>query len=241
MKVSMVIPCAPKDFYKLCNVLNFTASCSKKPDEVILGISQIHMFQQDELEKVQKLGPTLFNEFKITGVVDKHWPGPNRQRASEVATGDIIIYQDADDLPHFQRVEHISRFFEEMDIVHLNSAYFHSAFTYEHRVNYEDVKTVESNTIYKRYFPSGDLKECTKVTWSYGDNLGFKFPLIHVGATSIRRSVLEKIQWKDVKDLTLCDDQGFKHRTEDYEFCMSLLHTFNKSLLIDAPLYYYYT
>jgi hypothetical protein len=241
MKVSMVIPCAPKDFYKLEKVLNFTASCSKKPDEVILGISQIYMFQEAELEKVRKLGPQLFNEFKITGTNDRCWPGPNRQRASELATGDIIIYQDADDLPQHQRVELISRFFEEKDILHLNHAYFHSAFTYEYRTSYENIKFVESDVIYKRYFPTGDLRECTKVTMSYGYDLGFNFPLIHVGATSIRRSVLEKIQWKDVKDLTLCTDPGTVPRTEDYEFSMSILHTFNKSLLIDAPLYYYYT
>ena len=237
----MVIPCAPKDFSLLEKVLTFTAEGTKKPDEVILGISEAGQFLGDRLDRVVSIGRQLFKEFKITTTNDRCWPGPNRQRASESATGDIIIYQDADDLPHPQRVEHVSRFFEEKDIVHLNHAYFHSVFTYEHRVEYEKIQTVDSDTLYKRYFPNGDFKECTKVTWSYGYDLGFKFPLIHVGATSIRRSVLERIQWKDVKDLTLGEDQGLKHRTEDYEFSMSILHTFNKSLLIDAPLYYYYT
>ena len=51
--------------------------------------------------------------------------GANRNRASVVATGGVLIYQDADDLPHPQRVEIIAALFENYAIDHLMHYFYH--------------------------------------------------------------------------------------------------------------------
>ncbi len=59
-------------------------------------------------------------ELKIVCVEEKSPAGRNRHLGSKEAGGDIIIFQDADDLPHLQRNEIIQKIFiNNPNIVHI--------------------------------------------------------------------------------------------------------------------------
>jgi len=240
MKISIVIPCIPRHFFKLLGLLKTLYEGTRIPDEVIVVITEIDRIHRPLIDELLDAGKKFFHTFTLVPLKEHAYSGPARQSGSVVSAGDVIIYQDADDLPHAQRVKILEHFFETTDALHINHAYYHNVEVTNPKILLESIHTVPSNTIYKRYFPTGDILECVKTTYSYGDNLGFSYPLIHVGATSIRREVLDKISWKDVNDLKLVSDPGLRPRTEDYEFSMEILHKFNRSLLLDAKLYYYY-
>ena len=52
--------------------------------------------------------------------------GQNRNRGFDAAAGDVLIYQDADDIPHPQRVEIIAGLFETYEIEHLMHGYIYA-------------------------------------------------------------------------------------------------------------------
>jgi glycosyltransferase involved in cell wall biosynthesis len=67
--------------------------------------------------------PPLFG-VEVTHSVPPCTAGANRNRGSAIARGDVLIYQDADDLPHPQRVEIIAGLFEKYRIDHLMHYYY---------------------------------------------------------------------------------------------------------------------
>jgi hypothetical protein len=238
LKISVVIPCDSKHLHNMQYVFDMMLKSTRIPDEVVVRFSSMGSVPIKASSAVIQEGQRLFKEFKYACLNTPEYSGPNRQVASEMATGDLIIYQDADDLPHYRRFELIDKYFEQTGCMHLNHAYYHNTEWHTQPVFDDSIKMVESGVLFNRYFPDGDISKC----WahSYGYDLGFSYPLIHTGATSIRRDVLEKVKWKHPNELYLAGSDVVKERTEDYEFCMEILHSFNKSILIDAPLYFYY-
>ena len=61
-------------------------------------------------------------------------------------------------------------------------------------------------------------------------SLEARFMRTHAGALCIRREVLQKVTWA-----------GSVQGAEDREFFLNVLKTFNKAILIDAPLLNYNT
>ena len=240
MKISIVIPCIPRHFMQLHNVLQKLHDGTRVPDEVVVVLTESNRIHVPLIDSLREIGKTFFPSFVVVTLPHVTYSGPARQAGSVVSTGEVIIYQDADDIPHKQRVEVLEHFFNTTDALHINHAYYHNVEATSPPICIGDIHTVPSQTVFSRYFPTGSIAECVKTTFSYGDNLGFTFPLIHVGATSVRREVLGQVSWKDVSNLSLVSDPGLRPRTEDYEFCMEVLHKFNRSLLLDAQLYYYY-
>lgn len=222
------------------NVFDKMQKSSRIPDEVTVRFSSMGSISTDVLSAVLQEGKELFKEFKYDSIDTPEYSGPNRQVASDLATGELLVYQDADDLPHYRRFELIERYFEQTGCMHLNHAYYHNTDWQTFPILDDSIKVVESEILHKKYFPDGNISKCWDHTHSYGYDLGFDFPLIHTGATSIRREVLEKVKWKHPDKLCLSGEGVPRYRTEDYEFCMEVLHTFNKSILINTPLYFYY-
>jgi hypothetical protein len=167
--------------------------------------------------------------------------------AEELCLGDIILYQDADDLPHPQRVEIVKQYFETHDIVHLTHSYaflgplppwadknvHHTSSTMPQNINTKDIVFMNSEWISRLYFPGGKLTDCTRSASSWG----LKNCIQHAGACCVRRDVLQKIRWKKNCDLTLAPIN--RGKAEDYEFCMECAFAFQKSMMISAVLYQY--
>lgn len=240
LKISVVIPCDSKHLHNMHYVYDTMLKSTRIPDEVVVRFSSMGSIPIKASSAVIQEGQRSFKEFKYACLDTPEYSGPNRQVGSDMSTGDLIIYQDADDLPHYRRFEIIERYFERTGCLHLNHAYYHNTELVTAPVIDDSIKVVESDILHKRYFPDGDISKCWDHTHSYGYDLGFDYPLIHTGATSIKREVLEKVKWKHPGDLKLAGAGVPIERTEDYEFCMEVLHTFNKSILIDTPLYFYY-
>ena len=100
---SVIIPCFYGHFKHLDELMNALCNQTVLPDEVVISLSEI-----------DKLNPALIKKFEnkkypFPVKLIKHrellWAGPNRNSACEHAIGDIFICQDADDLPHPQRIE----------------------------------------------------------------------------------------------------------------------------------------
>jgi len=219
MKTSLVIPCTPAHFSEyidrtLSNIRNGT----EQPDEIIVSLSL-----SQEVDK----GFIAVIKGKYDVAVIEHsgkmTHGPNRQAGSDASSGDLIIYQDADDIPHPQRVEIIKHFFETKDIVHLNHFWIAESMDF---VTYDKgaVAYTSSQTIYDFVFPNKKIDDCFD-----GGGYGSVAGRTHGGLTAVTRNVLDTVRWKDWGEIP-------NRRAEDYMFCCETLFSFNKSIIIHAAL-----
>jgi hypothetical protein len=153
--------------------------------------------------------------------------------ASYMSTGDIIVYQDDDDIPSCRRIEIIKHFFETQDIMCLNHSYvYNKEVPNLDNVDINAIRYIQSDEIYNKYFPNRKLEECVSISKSYGG--GFNVPTC-AGPVSIKREVLNYVKWKANNEISLCAQR----KGEDYDFCMEVLYRFNKSIIIDVPIYSY--
>ncbi len=227
MKTSLVIPAIPKHFSNITKILEAYLAGTELPDEVVISLSEAFQIKKRTKDNIRALYEKVFDRFLLIESDEKIFAGPNRQSGSDQSSHPIIIYQDADDIPHPQRIEVIKYFFAKQDIVHLNHSYIPS---YE-QFSFLDptkIEAITSNDLTTNYFPNGRLMDCLSVTHAYGTPYG----LITAGAVSIRREVLEKVKWRSPSELQML-------KGEDYEFCMMVLFSFNKSIIIQAPIYKY--
>lgn len=97
------------------------ATQTVKPDEVIVSISGTTN------------APAIAGKlpFRVRILTDgaKAYAGKNRNRTASAATGDVLIYQDADDVSHPQRVEIVKHLFSHFFVEHLLHGYTRSAVT----------------------------------------------------------------------------------------------------------------
>lgn len=140
----------------------------------------------------------------------------------------MFIYQDADDIPHPQRIEIIKRFFENHDIVHLNHFWIPSGVKFRVEYDVDSIGFTESKDIFNFYFPHNYFDECLYLG-GYG---GFVGPT-HAGLVAVKKGVLDVVRWKDWSELQV----GMP--AEDYCFCLETLWNFNKSMIIHADLNVY--
>jgi len=124
--------------------------------------------------------------------------------------------------------------------MHLNHSYYSLP-------NFVDISSdlslvKKTNDVYKTYFPNGVYKECLgnsfdreHNSYAYGLYVGLGSTPVHGGALAVKRDVFSKVKWKDVHELELSSN----FRMEDYEFNMDVVFNFQKSMIIDLPLYGY--
>lgn len=175
LKISVIIPCIPKHTEHLFLLLKLCERQTILPDEVIISLSEADKTSPALIQKI-KSEHWQFPLVLLTSN-NKQWAGTNRNIASQKAIGDILIYQDADDLPHPQRFEIIKYFFENYPVDHLLHEF----------VSSEDLKQ----------FPALNARN---ITFSYEKNLDVawkKNPMLHNGCPSIRKHVFAKIKWPD--------------------------------------------
>lgn len=220
MKLSVVIPCIRRHRGSLSAAINSCLNQSCRPHEIIVVGSP---------GKITNSGITRFLNFN-----DTQSAGLNRQIGSDACQGDLVIYQDADDTSHPKRFETIVHFFEKYDIVHLNHSYLCDFRGDPPDIDLNNIREVHTDQAYKSGFPNGTFEECLSHR-GYGEYAA-DWP-IH-GVPAIRREVLDTVKWRDNKDLLLK-----KHRRyplmEDFEFNHEVVFKLRKSIIIDAPIYFY--
>lgn len=108
MKISIVIPCYYKHVIHLNELLNSYKNQTVLPNEIVCVITEAH--------KIQNMNILTANypfELNIIKLDKKSTAGNTRKIGAYNATGDIIILQDADDLPSINRIEIIKNIFEK--------------------------------------------------------------------------------------------------------------------------------
>jgi hypothetical protein len=227
MKTSLVIPCTPEHFLSLLTILHFYQLGTIKPDEVVVSLSNSQLVSSVTKSYVKNKALEMFDNFILLEHTRKVTHGPNRQAASEASTGDLIIYTDADDIPHFKRVETIKHFFMNYDVLHINHWFCKEEATFTDFL-FSDVEFVSPEQIDDYYFSDCNLREIQfKKPGGYGSSFG----RTGGGSLSIHRKVLERVRWKDWSELF---GPG-----EDWEFCFETAYTFRKSMILKLDLIKY--
>ena len=237
MKTSVVIPSTNNHFKYLDKVLASYANQTLKPEEIVVSIANGHLVDSLHVQQIKDKYKDVFENVEVI-THDRVVPeGPNRGEGTKVASNELILYNDSDDLAHPQRVQIVKQIFQDLDVVHLNHAYsFDEKFS-----NLETLEMVESDVIFKTYFPSflstpqnqrTRANRPRKVFDKQGKSLPYGAGLglfqITGGSLCILKSVTETIKWEWAMDVSY-----------DYDFCMDTLFYFNKSVLIDSPLIWY--
>ena len=119
-KTSVLVPCAAKHAALLPDLLKQFASQTTLPDEVVICISGM----RDAL-----LLPKQPYSVRLLTDASPAYAGKNRNRAASASSGDILIYQDADDIPHPQRIEIVKHLFSNFFVEHLLHGYTRSRST----------------------------------------------------------------------------------------------------------------
>lgn len=118
--VSVIIPCHYKHALLLPELLLRYESQTVLPNEVVIALSDSAKVAASLIAEIQR--PRAF-PIKLSLSREKRSAGENRNCACKIASGEVFLFQDADDFPHPQRVEIVRHFFQKYRIDHLMHAY----------------------------------------------------------------------------------------------------------------------
>ncbi|MCX5921926.1 MAG: glycosyltransferase [Candidatus Dependentiae bacterium] len=192
LKTSIIIPCSSRHAVHLYDLLKLYEAQTVLPDEVVISLSDVHLVERHIIDKLCQQPWRFCVQLLITP--ETLFAGPNRNRACEYATGDILICQDADDLPHPQRVEIITYFFKKYNVDHLMHGFSF---------------TENMETMLQRY---QDLSHIPFVTWQPFEDLFERF-VFHNGNIAIKKNIWEKIKWSS---LQIGEDAEFNREVYEY-------------------------
>jgi len=240
LTTSVIIPCYYKHAQYLENLLHEFSEQTSLPDEVVISISEAHKLKAGLVNKLENhIWPF---ELIIMQTDRPKWAGENRNIAAENSSGDILICQDADDLPHPQRIEIIKKIFKTLKVDYLihyccrlpfNKKLkfsFHQykqhifacdAFIYRQLPTY-NLSHREFNQFLQTSLKDSPFEESTQQA------LGSQyFYGIHFGNCALRQNVFGAIKWTDLA------------RTQDVKFCQDVCNNFANRYIINLPLVLY--
>lgn len=175
LKTSLIIPCTYKHAHLLYPLLKLYERQTVLPDEVIVSLSEANQVSPDIINALQQ--ESWIFPVKLLISTNKQYAGTNRNIACRKAIHDIFICQDADDLPHPQRIETIKYFFENHNVDHL----LHT-FVFGDKITKFTPYT--NDAIEFSYDKKHD------VAWK-------KTPDIQNGCPAIRKRVFDALQWPE--------------------------------------------
>jgi hypothetical protein len=207
VKTSLIIPCSYHHAHHLYALLKSYEQQTVMPDEVIISLSECYKVEPAVIESIES--EVWHFPVKILKSDHIQYAGENRNIACTHAQGDIFILQDADDIPHPQRIEIIKYFFENYEVDHLMHQFF-----YNHRPKAKISFTKIHN------FSS------LEIAWPhcFAERKGAYFTN---GNSAISKRVFHKIQWSN------------KQRGQDTEFNKKVYEHYKNLLLVKTPLLCY--
>ena len=178
MKTSVIVPCCGKHFHHLFPLLVEYTKQTCFPDEMVISLSDCHMLRKNDIDMLEKQ-PWPFR-IKIIQHERKKTAAENRNIGCEYASGDVILCQDADDLPHPQRVEIVKFLFEKYQIDHLMHFFADPGSTF---VNYKK-----------------DTLQLIKYKCAH---MATRLPYVHNGNICLSKTLANKVKWPlmDAEDM----------------------------------------
>ncbi len=210
MNVSVIIPVYPPHYQYLSRCIKNIMTSTVLPNEIIVCASEITN------ENEQKLLNDLIHlcnsvTLIISGTKDQAYSGVNRNRGAHAASNDILMFIDADDYTHPQKIEIVSKCFKRYPNIKL---LLHNCSLQEDSLNI--IHDVDNIPVFKYI---GDFNKKSIV------NNGMK--TIHRGHATVHKSIFENISYKDVR-----------HR-EDNIFTKKVHLIFNESFFLPLSLMVY--
>lgn len=211
--VSVVIPCKPGHIGNLPAVIQAYMCGTVAPLEIIIGMC-LAAEVKDQIRELRAMDKVLVVE---TSQNTKILAGDNRNAVLPAVSGDIVLYQDADDLPSPQRVEIIKHIFHIYSVVHVSHGFV---------LRNEEFPVYDLNAI-KIALQSEHSDWFTDDRYGViGDDWTSRH--IGMGVPAVLREVAMAIPWN-------CDE-GF----EDQHYNRDIASTYGKSCVIDAMIYKYF-
>lgn len=172
MRITVVIPCAAKHVPLLDGLLRELVRQSRPPDEVVIALSGAR----------RPLVKSARARFPVHVLAD---PLPqnaayNRNRATSAVTGDVVVYQDADDLPHPQRLEIVATAFARSSVDHLMHGF------------YQDVGVRAGRAWRAGRYDVRSLEKQLRFPGQYTSAIG-----LTNGNPAVTRSMLARVRWPD--------------------------------------------
>ena len=207
--ISVVIPCHYKHCEYLNKLLKYYDDQTLLPLEVIIVISEFKSLPNKYLEN--SIFKYVHNyDLQIIKVNYKSAAGNNRYIGSLNVNGDIIVFQDADDLPHKQRLEVINYIFNK----HPDTVHICHKFDYEEITTLYNIKDIDyDKLISDSIFMISSIRILSRVT---------------NGNVAIRKNICKSIEW--FKN---------RYRGQDIVFNSYIYNKYRRSIFIKVPLYYY--
>lgn len=207
MNISVVIPVFPPHFCFLERCLQNVMQSTVLPNEIIIAASEVNEKKEKELyDSLIKICKNV--KLIIYGTTDIAYAGVNRNRGYTKSSNDIIMFIDADDFIHPQKVEIIQKCFEKFpDCKQLIHNFSSSAKDLGLKFDIDNLPIFQ----YKGSFQKGDIV-----------HNGMK--RIHRGHVTVHRSVFEKVKYNNDR-----------HR-EDNTFTKKVHKSFDKSFFLSLPL-----
>ena len=204
--ISVCIPCHEKHIIHLQKLLHNIINQTLKPKQIIIIISEYKSINTNDviIEKLFDIIKDTNIELIIKKYFSVQYANTNRKIATELVTGDIIVFQDADDIPHKQRLEIINYFFMKFDCVHLLHGW--KNFFTNNNLNIHEIEYI--NIISSNNFPF-NIKKNNK-------NL-----CIHNGVLSFKTCILKDIVWNNLK------------KGQDVELNKFIIDKFKNTILLD--------
>jgi glycosyltransferase involved in cell wall biosynthesis len=206
--ISVLIPCCAKHAPHLPALIELYEHQTVLPDEIVISLSEAHQVSGDIITKIQETA-WRFPVIIITSP-EKQFAGENRNNAAMRATGTILVCQDADDIPHPQRIEIIKYFFEHYEVDHLMHQWTKlgplDKIQFSH---HQDLREISHVDLYLKNFRLINKLNLTN------------------GNIAIRRNVFDKIKWSKAP------------RGQDTEFNRAVYKQFKNCIGIKASLLYY--
>lgn len=209
LKTSLIIPCYYKHTQHLYDLLKQYEQQTVLPDEVIIAVSEANNVNPAELQAIQ--GENWAFPVTMSTTNEVQYAGQNRNTACCLARGDILILQDADDIPHPQRIEIIKYFFEQYDVDHLMHQYVTSR---EMATQNDALQFIDALRHIKPLWPNYYL-------------IADRVPCIHNGNIAISKELFAKLQWSG------------KQRGQDEEFNRRAYEQTKNCVVIRVPLLTY--
>jgi len=219
--ISIVIPCHPPYFQYLDRLFVNINTQTLLPLDVILVCSQCTQEKASFLYKQLELVKRGY-ELSIISSEDVCFASENRNKGVVLAKGDYIMFLDADDIYHKQKIEITSKMIE---ICNPNIIMHHF---YNTTVNLNETIT---NIIYDRldefikqnYFPRNRENEITS------EYTGFSLLRdIHYGSTVVKKSIFDTVKYENKMKLG-----------EDGLFVRDVLEKHGEVYLLDCSLMVY--